>query len=67
MGNAVLKKPGANFFLCHYITIPKGKLASGAPPKRSPEDGPGTPDGASNQHLTGRMQQSGKPLKHAYF
>jgi hypothetical protein len=34
--------------LHHY---PKGKLASGAPPKGSPEDGPGMPDGAFNQYL----------------
>jgi hypothetical protein len=38
------------FYLCSYITIPEGKLASGAPPKGSPEDGPKTPDGAYNQH-----------------
>jgi hypothetical protein len=45
------------FILCCYITIPRGKLASGAPPKGSPGDGPETPNGASNQHLTGRMQR----------
>jgi hypothetical protein len=35
-----------NFRMCHYITLPEGKLASGTPPKGSPEDGPDMPDGA---------------------
>jgi hypothetical protein len=37
--------------------MPKGKLASEALPKGSPEDGPETPDGVSNQYLTGPMQR----------
>jgi hypothetical protein len=43
--------------LCCCITIPKGKLGSGAPPNKSSKDGPETPYGASNQHLSGRMQR----------
>jgi hypothetical protein len=35
-----------SFLFGHNITIPKGKLASAAPLKGSPEDGLETPDGA---------------------
>jgi hypothetical protein len=46
-----------SFVPLHYYTISKGKVASGAPPKGSHEDGLETPYSASNQHQTGRMQR----------
>jgi hypothetical protein len=49
------------YVLCFYVIEPEGKLASGAPPMGSPEDGPEAH--VASLHLPGRMQESGKPPK----